>query len=422
IYFFSWLNLMVALEYIWLILIFILFFFFVVSRWRYFFFRTSILVTRIGAIFFLLALINVSVAFIKLQPESLTTYSAVGTNQPTRNKVSKARVVWIIFDELDERVAFVDRPKEVKMPALKKFRAEGIVAINAQPPGDVTLYSMPGLFQGKFVDAAHYTEQDNLMLNFRDGSRILWTDSVGIIQKVKSLGMDIALLAQGGHAYCRLFAKYLSSCAENGRIWTSKHRNLFDGIKNVLLSVFEHIPLVYRLTREKRVQEHQNLNKHLYNNFIDNVNRVLADPIHDLVIIHWNLPHRPFIYDYQSNEFSDRFSDENPANIGSPSGYLGNLELTDIAFSAMRRALERKNLWDSSAVIVSSDHRWRQAEQLDGITSKKVPLMIKLPGQKASKIISKKVTAINSANLVWGLLTGHIKNTEEVIQAILVRK
>ena len=229
--------------------------------------------------------------------------------------------------------------------------------------------------------------------------------------------MDVALLAQSGHAYCRLFAKYLSSCIENGHPWTSKNRNLLAGIKNVLKSLFEHVPLVYRAMREPLMPIHGNLGEDEYQNFKRNVNRVLANPIFDLVILHWNIPHEPFIYDY----LKDKFLDNSRSNIDPVMGYLGNLELTDLTFSSMRKTLEKANLWDSNAVIVSADHRWRKAERLDGITSTKVPLMIKLPGHNAGKIVSKKVTAANSSTLVWGLLTGEISNAEDAIQAILPR-
>ncbi|MBT3992004.1 MAG: sulfatase-like hydrolase/transferase [Rhodospirillaceae bacterium] len=418
IYFLSWANLTVALEYFWITLILSLVVILGAWRWRHLFFNMLIPLTRIGAVFFLLALINVSIAFIKLQPENMTVYSAAGTNQPAKNKIAPKQVVWIIFDELDERVGFVDRPSSVEMPALDRFRAEAIVATNAEPPGDVTLYSIPTLFQGKYVGTADYTQQDNLRLNFGDGKRALWTESQGIIQKAKSQGMDVALLAQSGHAYCRLFAKYLSSCIENGNLWTAKHRNLFAGIKNVLNSLFEHVPLVYRAMREPHMTIQGTMGEDVYQNFKGNVNRVLADPSYDLIILHWNIPHRPFIYDH----LKDKFSDSLDTITGLASGYLGNLELTDLAFSSMRETLEKANLWESSAVIISADHRWREAEKLDGIKSTKVPLMIKLPGHNASKIVSRKVTAINSSKLIWGLLTGEISSAEDAIQVILLRK
>ena len=91
-------------------------------------------VIRICAPLFFLVLINVGIAIDKLNPERLFEYPQVVGAAPKPEKSAANRVVWIIFDELDERVAFRDRPKEVEMPALDRFRNESTVATNIKPP------------------------------------------------------------------------------------------------------------------------------------------------------------------------------------------------------------------------------------------------------------------------------------------------
>ena len=56
------------------------------------------------------------------------------------------RAVWIVFDELDEDVAFTSRPKGLKLPAFDRFRAEArFVALDAISPANATQDSIPAL-------------------------------------------------------------------------------------------------------------------------------------------------------------------------------------------------------------------------------------------------------------------------------------
>ena len=44
---------------------------------------------------------------------------------PLRGDTSQPRVVWLIFDELDERVAFAARPANLSLPEFDRLRAAG---------------------------------------------------------------------------------------------------------------------------------------------------------------------------------------------------------------------------------------------------------------------------------------------------------
>ena len=132
-------------------------------------------VIRICAPLFFLVLINVGIAIDKLNPERLSnTRRCWGRAKPEKSAAN--RVVWIIFDELDERVAFRDRPKEVEMPALDRFRNESTVATNTKPPGYSTVYSIPSLMIGRRVSSATYPGRYDLSLHFDDGKKMAWTD------------------------------------------------------------------------------------------------------------------------------------------------------------------------------------------------------------------------------------------------------
>lgn len=115
--------------------------------------------TIFGVPLFLIFTINTGVALHKTSPDKLLSYAKLTAEIPTISHRSTSPVIWIIFDELDERVGFRERPKDIKMPALDRFRGETTVATQAIPPGDVTLYAMPTLLLGKRIHAAKYERQ-----------------------------------------------------------------------------------------------------------------------------------------------------------------------------------------------------------------------------------------------------------------------
>jgi len=418
IYFLSWLNLTWFIDFSFVVVLAISASLYIAWRWRQQIMSGTFFITRISALLFFVAVINVSVAVIKLQPKNILSYTTPDTQQPSEKKSAANRVIWVIFDMLDEEIGFVRRPKNIAMPALDKFRAESIVATNAKQPGSVTIKAMPTLFTGKLVSDVKYTMQDDLLLIFSDGSRSLWTETPGIFKKIKPRQMDVALLAQNAHPYCRLFVKLMSYCTEFNRTWKPPTHTLSSGIRNFLRTLFEHIPLVYRVTVGSNIVANQNPLVEEYQQFKAEVNAVLANPIYDLVFVHWHLPHSPYYYDHKKN----RFVKPAPGVTDVFTGYLGNLELTDRAFASMRKTLEEANLWHTSAVIVSADHGTGPIDKSVLKNKPIVPLMIKLPGAKGGQIISQKVTAVSSSNLVWGILSGTIKNLDDVEKTIRIKK
>jgi len=171
-------------------------------------------------------------------------------------------------------------------------------------------------------------------------------------------------------------------------------KTLANGISAVFFAVLEHIPLVSRYHGKQQATPF-NLEV-MYNNFMSGVEKALTNPKINFIFIHWNIPHSPFGYD----RHKDAFLPNERVNEKPVLGYLDNLELTDRAFATMRATLERAKRWDNSTIIVSADHRWRQAEKHDGVKSKLVPFMVKLPGQKKKKIITEPIHTSRTRYLV----------------------
>jgi len=85
------------------------------------------------------------------------------------------RIVWIIFDELDYRLAFLDRPASIDLPELDRLRSEALFATHAREASESTLRSLPSLLLGIPVAGAR-PERDGLSVT--PGSAIAGDEDV----------------------------------------------------------------------------------------------------------------------------------------------------------------------------------------------------------------------------------------------------
>ena len=60
-------------------------------------------------------------------------------------------MLWILCDEWDYRLTFVDPDPTLQLPEISRLRGEVLFADHAMPPGPETPVSIPGYFTGKFV-------------------------------------------------------------------------------------------------------------------------------------------------------------------------------------------------------------------------------------------------------------------------------
>ncbi|PYU93242.1 MAG: hypothetical protein DMG08_10740 [Acidobacteria bacterium] len=122
------------------------------------------------------------------------------------------RVLWLIFDEMDQRMLFDARPDGIKFPELDRFRSEAIYADSAYPPAGETLMSMPALTTGRIVTRAVPSRPDELMLTF-DGSKEAagWSAQPNIFSAARAAGFRTAMVGWH-HPYCRVIGSGLNYC------------------------------------------------------------------------------------------------------------------------------------------------------------------------------------------------------------------
>lgn len=316
------------------------------------------------------------------------------------------KILWLIFDELDQRITFENRPNTLKLPALDRLRNESFYSINALPPAGETLLSLPAYIIGKSVVKAEPSSPNEIMLTLLgSNNEVGWSTLPNIFTRAHELGANSALIGWT-HPYSRVIGGSLQSC-----YWEPNTYNFnFTNSLKIMLKQIQfalEIPSVPILGRTIQTELHINS----YRNILEATKKAITDQNINFVLAHFPVPHAPFIYDRNSSKFVLHHN-------RPPSAYLDNLKLVDITFDNIRSEMESRKLWDNTTIIVTSDHWWRKSNEYDGIIDHKIPFIVKLPGKANKAIYTKQFNTIVAHDMVLAILDDRIKSTASLIDFI----
>lgn len=303
---------------------------------------------------------------------------------------AKTRVVWIIFDALDQRLAFDERPADVELPTFDAFGEVAVVAREAHSPGRDTAVSVPGLLSGTRFNRAEPRSRNELQLWSADSADpIEWSELSTVIEEAAAQHYRIRI---SGYylPYCRLFRDWVQECHAWSALTIHPRGDL-----TLLEAVWAQLKSLSPVYPMQRTID-------MYRESQADAEEAAADAEVDLVYLHAGFPHYPFIYDRSARRLT-------VTNFG-PTAYLDNLVLTDIFFSRVWESMRRTATWDDSAVIVSSDHPFPDAEWIDGKRSERVPFMVKMPGQGERLVVERPINTALSKDLVLAILAGEVSD------------
>lgn len=238
------------------------------------------------------------------------------------------RAVWIIFDELDEDVAFARRPASFRLPALDRFRREAnFVALHARAPANATSISVPSLLRGQQAGEFDFSSEQ-------------------VFSPLHARGLRAGVV--GWYLpYCRELARQLDACywwpmSRQGnsfgtgipRIMANQVRSLFETTQTSVFGqslAVEHHAEVIRESTERAAA-------------------LASRPDLDFVFLHLPAPHNPYLYNPVTGKLDA---------VPRPNGYWNNLLLADAIFERIRSAMEFAGVWESSTVLVTADHGFR---------------------------------------------------------------
>jgi hypothetical protein len=307
---------------------------------------------------------------------------------------SPIRLLWFVFDETDQRLTFDERPVGVKIPNLDRLKKQSLYCTNVIAAGKETAEAMPSLITGKMVEEVEPRGPDELMLRFAAQQKYVpWSSERTVFSTARELGLCTAIIGWY-HPYCRVLGQSLDDC-----FWVPFS---FAGENTLLpLLTYDYQSIIPIVSSQLRYREHVSR----YLKIKREAERVAVDPGLNVILVHWPIPHMPFIYNRNNGKYEW---------VPFQDGYFGNLELVDECIGDIRKKMEDRGLWDQTIVLMTSDHSWRNSMLYDSKVDARVPYLLKLPGMKRGLEYNKRFNAVVTRDLFEGFMRGDFKTVEQV--------
>jgi hypothetical protein len=314
----------------------------------------------------------------------------------TRGAPSLRRVVWLVFEELDQRLTFEARPPGLELPEFDRLRREALYADAARPPAGTTDVSMPALITGRPVVAVAPTSPNDLELTFADGPAAPWRAQPNVFSRARALGYDTALIGWR-LPYPRVLGASLGTAAWRPSVVHEQARGstFSQAFWNQWGSLAP--PVHARRLLAQRYAE-----------IADLALRTATDGRFGLVLLHLPVPRPPGIYD----RATERLTTWN--FTGADGGYLDNLALADRVIGELRRGIERARLGDRTWIVVSSDHWWRAPKRDDRQVDHRVPFLVRPPQGGRTTHVDAAFNTVATHDLVLAILRGSVSDTRDV--------
>lgn len=322
------------------------------------------------------------------------------------------RVLWVLFDDWDERMTFSDRPAGLRLPAIDdlayhSFNASRALAVQAgkMPVDQMSTYgAVPSLLYGRFVVQAAATDASTMLVGFEshgEGAIALGTGDQ-LFARARGRGWNLA--AAGWYLpYCRVFGAQLSDC-----YWDVRYIPAYSARSDFPQSAVDETRMLFETAAFSPFGPSLVDVRHEseYKAILAAGRRFAADPSIGLALIHFNIPHTPYFYD--------------PTIGPSPRyGYWGSLytealEWVDRSVGEIVASVRQAGLDGRTAIILSSDHPFRFSASQDP----HVPFIVHLPGKDTGMFWEQEFSAIRTADLIMAIASGEVKSPADVARFV----
>ncbi|MFX4263651.1 sulfatase-like hydrolase/transferase [Pelotomaculum propionicicum] len=372
--------------------------------------------------FFLFNLFQPAYTFLTLNPSefevkpSAKTQSIKGPTNP--------RIVWIIFDEMDQRLTFEDRPPALKLPELDRFRSHSLYANNAYPPAGETDLSLPSLTTGKMISEVKYDRPNDLLIRISGENKFVgWSTLPNVFSKVYDMGFNSTLIGWY-HPYGRVIGNNLTICSWH-TFNNCRKATFSEAMAQQTEYFFKFLPLVGKFKIMNQISFYDELKlEDRIKSCTEIVNESLeaaVAPEIGLTLIHIPIPHPPGLYDSAKNDY-----------VIKGGGYMDNLVLADRILGEIRQTMENSGLWEKTTVIITSDHWLRydiwskndlgvndnNIESFKKGMDYRVPYMIKLAGQSDGINYNQVFNTVLTHDLILAVLKNEVSSIGDVTKLI----
>ena len=316
----------------------------------------------------------------------------------------KNKIILIIFDELDYRVL-----KENTYNSFDDILSKSHIYNASIPSGEATLTIIPSIITGKFlpVDTNNFNFSNNEITYKIEEKKFKLSKQNHIFNVLNNRQYKTGIIGTY-HRYCNIFYRDINQCHElNDEQFSIKNIGLK---KYLIYSLIDIFPANTKLKIFNGINS-SNFNKvdvpNLRIKNIENYLKYFPELLtkNDFIFLHVALPHAPWIY---SNGKIDIYKYD---QFGQD-GYYENMVYTDIFLSKILDSLKKLDLFDSSFILLASDHGWRTGDnKFIGSNKKKLEnrvgdilLTVKKPYQIDKILINKKTYNHQIFDLINGFI------------------
>ena len=346
------------------------------------------------------------------------------------------RVLWLLFDEFDPRPAFERRPASLDLPELDRLRAESLVATSALPTDTFTIVAAPSLLSGRLLSRTEMKDAATVLLTpQRSAHATDWRSVPTVFHKVRELGINTELVGWY-HPYCRVLGDEVVRCLSLSTgdatpalaLQTHAYRQgvvrsagfLFRLLAQSIRGIFAGDSTAGWLAMQDQIVQQRQQQE--YFEIRDRALAAARDARIGMAFVHYPAPHMLPIYNRRARSF----------DLNGTLDYADNLALVDRTVGELRQALEQAGLWDSTTLLISSDHGlrpelWRnrlgwtpELERLtEGRPSSAVPFVLKLAGEHKGTVLSTPFSTVLTSGLVLAVLRQEVGNGEQAAEWLL---
>ncbi len=391
--------------------------------------RTARTVTGLLSLLFLSFAINLSWAW--ASSPSAADFADRSLAPVLTGHKAAARVVWMVFDEFDQGMAFDHRPAQTRMPNLDQMRRESFYATQATPTARWTMIAMPALLSERALKRVELRGTSDLTLWPESGEpAVAWHSQPTVFQHAREKGLNSAVLGWH-HPYCRVLNEWVSDCYwetswHGGEdLETEVHARRIGFFKTMLfLLEWKGEDMLYALNLEfesravaavqHSVQQEQ---LGMFKRIREHAVKAVTNPDLDLVVVHWPTPHPYAIYDAAKGEYSTRRG----------LSYIDNLALVDRTVGEFRDLLAKAGLAENTTLLVSTDHPfrkevWKEKIRLnptlraavENSPMKFVPFIVRFAGDASPASYDEKWNAVLTGEIVERILDGKIRSARDL--------
>jgi hypothetical protein len=381
------------------------------------------------AMVFLLPALLVDFFWSPLGAEPVSAYQPKPSLPMLHSRTSSAnrpapRLIWLVFDEFDQRLVFNQRQPSVEVPELDRLRAESFSATHAFQTGGYTMIAIPSLLSGRIYTSAELADADSLIVRPEGSERGFdWRDEPNVFRRARELGLNAAVVGWH-HPYCRVLGDSLVRCfdepndpspallretdaAQNGLLKTMglQLSRLAINLYDIFRPDADSVSIKLNDASLQRRQQHQyfTIRARAYHDALDKQI--------DFLFVHFPTPHLFAIYDRLRQDFT----------LSSRTTYYDNLALVDRTVGELRHELEKAGLWDSTGILITSDHGLRHelwhghlswTPEFDRLlangSSPLVPFILKLPGSHQGLVYDQSFSSVVEGDLALAVMKSEV--------------